>query len=143
MQAAEAEVGQSWYLTVLAEAYGQVGQTAEGLAVLARALAAAHDTEERIYEAELYRLKGDLLLRDAAPDAEQAEACFEQALDVARRQQARSWHLRAALGLSRLWLGQGKRAAARDLLAESHGWFKEGFATADAQEASALLAQMA
>ena len=94
---------------------------------------------ERFYEAEVYRLKGALLLQDAPASQEEAEAHFQQALDVARRQQAKSWELRAAMSLARLWQRQGKRAEARELLAPVYGWFTEGFDTADLQEAKALL----
>jgi predicted ATPase len=150
-------VGRTSYLTFLAEAYGHVGQTAEGLHVLAEALACAHTTGERCYEAELYRLKGELLLQSGAqglvsgvstPDAglqtrdAEAEACFCQALEIARRQQAKSLELRAAMSLSRLWQRQGKRAAAWELLAPIYGWFTEGFDTADLQEARALLDEL-
>jgi predicted ATPase len=82
------------------------------------------------------------LLRQTAPDAIQAEACFQQALAIARRQHAKSWELRAATSLSRLWQQQGKRAAARELLAPIYGWFTEGFDTADLQEAKVLLAEL-
>jgi predicted ATPase len=84
-----------------------------------------------------------LLLHQAVADAVHAEACFRQALTLARRQQAKSWELRAALSLSRLWLQQGKRTAAYDLLAPIYGWFSEGFETADLQEAQAVLAECA
>ena len=90
-----------------------------------------------------YRLTGDLLLRQAVPDEHQAETCFHQALDIARRRQAKSWELRAAMSLSRLWQRQGKRAAARELLAPIYGWFTEGFDTADLQDARALLDELA
>jgi hypothetical protein len=96
-------------------------------------------SEARWYQAELYRLKGALLLRQAAPDASQAESCFQQALDIARQQQARSWELRTAAHLARLWQQQGKCQEAYDLLAPVYGWFTEGFGTADLQEARALL----
>ena len=85
------------------------------------------------------RLKGELLLQQAVPDTPQVEACFQQALDVARRQEAKSLELRAATSLARLWQQQGKRAEAYELLAPVYGWFTEGFATADLQEAKALL----
>jgi predicted ATPase len=107
--------------------------------VLAEALAVVDTTEESRHEAELYRLQGELLLRQAVPDVPQAEACFQQALDIARRQQARSWELRAAMSLSRLWQRQGKCDDARELLAPIYDWFTEGFDTADLQEAKALL----
>ena len=84
-----------------------------------------------------------MLLQHAVPDAAQAEACFQQALDVARRQQAKSWELRAATSLSRLWQRQGKRAEARELLAPIYDWFTEGFDTADLQDAKALLEELA
>ena len=91
------------------------------------------------WEAELYRLQGDLLLHQTVPDAQHAEACFCQALATARRQQAKALELRAAMSLARLWQRQGKRAAACQMLAEVYGWFTEGFDTADLQEAKALL----
>jgi len=95
--------------------------------------------DEHLHQAELHRLKGVLLLQQALPDMQQAEACFQQALAVAHHQQAKSWELRAAMSLSRLWQRQGKRDAARQVLAPVYGWFTEGFDTADLQEAKALL----
>ena len=89
--------------------------------------------------AEAHRLQGELLLRQAVPDAARAAACFQQALTLARRQEAKSWELRAAMSLSRLWRQQGKQAEARAVLAPIYGWFTEGFDTADLQEAQALL----
>jgi predicted ATPase len=132
-------LGLSRFLAKLASAYGGIGQAEEGLCLLAEALAWVDTTGERFYEAEVYRIKGELLLRQAVPDAPQVEACFQQALAVARHQQARSWELRAAMSLARLWQQQGKRAEARELLAPIYGWFTEGFDTADLQEAKALL----
>jgi class 3 adenylate cyclase/predicted ATPase len=132
-------LGLSARLAQLAEAYGDSGQAEEGLRLLAEALAHVGHTGDRHWEAEVHRLKGELLLRQAVPDAPQAEACFQQALAVARRQQARSFELRAALSLSRLWQQQGKRAEARELLAPIYSWFTEGFDTPDLQEAKALL----
>jgi predicted ATPase len=138
-QATGAAVFRPYYLAFLAEAYGKVGQAGEGLALLGEALAAVHKTGERFCEAELYRLKGELLLVHSAENHRKAEACFQQALTVARHQQAKSWELRAATSLSRLWQHQGKRAAAYNLLAPVYGWFTEGFDTAHLQEAKALL----
>ena len=89
--------------------------------------------------AEVYRPQGVLLLQQTVPDAAQAEACFHQALAVARRQQAKSWELRAAISLARLWQRQGKHIEAHALLAPVYGWFTEGFDTADLQDAKALL----
>ena len=106
---------------------------------MSEALTLVEKTGERYYEAELYRLKGELLLQQAAPEASHAEACFQQALDIARCQQAKSLELRAAMGLGRLWQQQGKRQEAQVLLGEVYYWFTEGFDTADLQEAKALL----
>jgi predicted ATPase len=92
--------------------------------------------------AEAYRLQGEFLLRQAVPDAPRAEACLHQALAIARRQQAKSWELRAAMSLARLWQHQGRRAEARELLAPIYGWFTEGVDTADLQDAKALLAEL-
>jgi predicted ATPase len=135
--------GMPGHLAQIAEAYGQVGQVDEGMHLLAEALTCAHTTGERHTEAELHRLHGELLLRQAIPEAQTAEACFQRALDVARRQQAKWWELRAAMSLARLWQHQGKRAEARELLAEIYGWFTEGFETTDLQEAKAFLETLA
>jgi class 3 adenylate cyclase/predicted ATPase len=142
-RATGATVWQPYCLGLLAEAYGAGGHPDEGLTALAEALAVTDTTELRYYAAELSRLQGTLLLQQAVPDAAQAEACFHQALDVARQQQAKSWELRAAMSLARLWQQQGKRAEARELLAPVYGWFTEGFDTADLQEAKALLEELA
>ena len=131
-----------YFLALLAEASGQAGQPEAGLAALAEAVTLVDATEERWWEAELYRLHGTLLLQGSRAAVGQAEACFQQALDVARRLLAKDLELRAALSLARLWQGQGKRAAARLLLAESYSWFTEGFDTVDLQEAKALLAEL-
>jgi len=128
-----------WFHTLLAEACGRAGQVEEGLRALEEALKALQTTEDRLYEAEVYRLKGELLLQQSATQQGEAEESFHQALTVARRQQAKSWELRAAMSLSRLWQQQGRRAEAYDLLAPIYGWFTEGFDTADLQEARALL----
>jgi predicted ATPase len=90
----------------------------------------------------VYRLKGVLLLRQAIPDEAQAEICFHQALEMARRQQAKSWELRAAMSLGRLWQRQSKRDEARQLLTAIYAWFTEGFETADLQAAQALLHEL-
>jgi tetratricopeptide (TPR) repeat protein len=128
-----------WLLAGLAKAYGDSGQAEEGLRLLAEALAVMDDTGGRRDAAALYRIKGELLLQQTVPDVPQAAACFQQALAVAQSQQARSWELRAALSLARLWQQQGKRAEARELLAAIYGWFTEGFDTADLQDARVLL----
>ena len=131
-----------YVLALLAEAYGQAGQPEAGLTCLAEAVTRVAATEERWWAAEVSRLQGELLLRLPRPDLPQATACFHQALDVARRQQAKALELRAAMSLSRLWQQQGKRAEARALLAPIYGWFTEGFDTADLQEAKALLEEL-
>jgi predicted ATPase len=130
-----------YYLALLAEAYEKSGRAEEGLAVLAEASAVVDKSGERFYEAELHRLKGELLL--SVDHEAEAEACFQQALDIARHQQAKSLELRAAMSLSRLWQRQGKRDEARALLAPIYGWFTEGFDTADLQEVKALLEELA
>jgi predicted ATPase len=141
------EVSLSYYLGLLAAAYGRVGQAEEGLKVLAEALAFVGKSEEHYYEAELYRLKGTLTLQSKVPSPrfqveEEAEACFHKAIKIAREQQAKSWELRATISLARLWQSQGKREEARQMLAEIYGWFTEGFDTKDLQEAKALLDEL-
>jgi predicted ATPase len=139
MRAAGTEVARPTFLTLLAEAYGTVAQADKGLSLLAEARTITDQNGQRQLEAELHRLEGELLLHQAEPDAPQAEACFQQALDIARQQEAKSWELRAATSLARLWQSQGKRQEAYDLLAPVYGWFTEGFDTADLKEAKALL----
>jgi predicted ATPase len=137
------ELARPLCLVLLAEAAGHAGQINEGLRLLAEALMALEASGRGDLLAEAYRLQGEFLLRQAVPDAAQAEACFQQALALARRQQAKSWELRAALSLGRLWQRQSKRAEAYDLLAPIYGWFTEGFDTADLQDARALLDALA
>jgi DNA-binding winged helix-turn-helix (wHTH) protein/predicted ATPase len=136
-------LAQPFCLIQCAEAAGHVGQVVEGLRLLAEAVAALEASGRGDLLAEAYRLQGEFHLRQAIPDAAQAEACFQQALAIARRQQARAWELRAATSLSRLWQQQGKRAEAYELLAPVYDWFTEGFDTADLQEARALLDTLA
>ncbi|MBI3301937.1 MAG: hypothetical protein HYZ72_07655 [Deltaproteobacteria bacterium] len=168
----------SHVLGLLAEAYGKVGQAEEGLSALDEALAAVHETGQRWYEAEVYRLKGELSLQSRqvadksktsqdrskasprqvkaslehvetsqdksevrSPEAE-AEECFWKAIEVARRQSARSFELRAVMSLARLWQQQGKKEEAQQMLAEIYGWFTEGFNTADLKDAKALLEEL-
>jgi predicted ATPase len=137
---------QPYYLSLLAAAYDHVGQPQEGLRGLAEALALVEQTGERWWQAELSRLQGELMLRQGSPGRHQhplaAEACLQQALAVARRQQAKALELRAAMSLSHLWLRQGKREDARQLLADVYGWFTECFDSADLQEARALLDEL-
>ena len=133
----------AYFLSLLAEVYGEAGQPEVGLTVLDEALTLVEATAERWWEAEVYRLKGELLLWLPLPNIPQATACFHQALDVARNQQAKALELRAALSLSRLWQQQAQRTEAHQLLADIYGWFIEGFNTADLQEAKALLGELA
>jgi len=126
-----------FFLLTLAEAYGMGSQAGQGLALLEEALDLVEKTEERIWEAEVHRGKGELLQMSGR--LSQAEASFRQAMEVARRQQGKSWELRAALSLSRLFQNDGRSAEARPLLSEIYGWFTEGFDTPDLKEARALL----
>jgi class 3 adenylate cyclase/predicted ATPase len=138
-RATGAEFQRPHFLSMLAEVHSLMGQPEAGLTALSEALALVEKTGERYYEAELHRLKGELLLQQAAPDVSHAETCFQQALDIARRQQAKALELRAAMSLGRLWQQQGKQQEAQALLAGVYHWFTEGFDTADLQEAKALL----
>ena len=159
-QATGTASAQPWGLALLAEAYGHMGQTEEGLRVLTETLTIVDKTGEGPYTAELYRLKGVLTLRQwpvahatghapipqplspHSPAEVEAEASFQQAIEMARRQRAKSLELRAVMSLSRLWQQQGKRAEAHELLSEVYNWFTEGFDTVDLQEAKALLDQL-
>jgi predicted ATPase len=105
-------------------------------------MTAVETTKERWNEAEVHRVAGEIALKSPVPDAVKAETYFERALAVARQQQAKSWELRAAMSMARLWRDQGKRDAARDLLAPVYGWFTEGFDTLDLKEAKALLDEL-
>jgi class 3 adenylate cyclase/predicted ATPase len=134
-------VTRPYFLTLLAETYAQMSQIDAGLQVVGEAMATVSRGQD--YEAELYRLKGELLLAQSVKNDTEAESCFHHALDIARRQQAKSWELRAATSLARLWQSQDKRQDASALLAPVYGWFTEGFDTADLQEAKALLEELA
>lgn len=128
----------------MAEAYRKDGQVEEGLTTVVEALAFVERTEERFYEAELHRLKGELTLKKSKvkgrkSEVVEAEAYFLKAIEVARKQEAKSWELRAAMSLARLWQKQGKRLEAQELLAPVYNWFTEGFDTKDLQDAQALL----
>jgi len=129
-------------LGILAEVYGKAKQPEEGLRILATALAHADRTKEAYAAAELYRLKGGLLLQQDRTNEPAAEAAYHTAIEISRAQQARSWELRAATSLARLWRDQGKRKQACDLLTPIYGWFTEGFDTPDLKEAKALLEQL-
>jgi predicted ATPase len=162
-----AEGWRLYFLALLAEAYEKVKQPEEGLAVLAEALAIVDKSGERVVEAELYRLKGELSLQQEsqkskvkaqkskvnpntqhlAPNTEvnvelEAEECFRKAIGIARQQQAKSWELRASMSLARLWQQQGRQKEAHDLLAKIYNWFSEGFDTKDLREAKVLLEEL-
>jgi predicted ATPase len=128
--------------TVLADVAAHLGHPADGLQALAEAHTLVEQHEERWWEAEISRLRGVLLLRQPGTPPAEAEAWLQRALDVARRQEAKSLELRAAMSFARLWQQQGKRQEAHDLLAPVYGWFTEGFDTADLQEAKTLLDEL-
>jgi predicted ATPase len=126
----------------LARAYAQLGQFDDAWRWIGEAMTAVETTNERSNEAEVYRIAGEMALMSPQPDAAKAEAYFERALGIARAQQAKSWELRAAMSMTRLWRDQGKRQQAHDLLAPVYGWFTEGFDTLDLKEAKSLLEQL-
>ncbi len=130
-----------FFLTTLAEAYGLAAQPQEGLDRLGEAAKLVETTHERWIEAEIHRLRGMLLL--SINERAAAENSYGRALEVAQRQGAKFWELRAAVELARLWRDQGKRTEARDLLSPVYGWFTEGFDTRDLKEARALLFDLA
>jgi predicted ATPase len=140
------ELNRPTYLAWLTEAYQKVGQVEESLSTLEEAMEVVGRTEERWYEAELYRLKGELLLQSRVQSLEsrvkEAEGCFQKAIEIACQQEAKSWELRAATSLARLWQQQGKKEAARQILGEIYGWFSEGFDTADLKEARVFLEEL-
>ena len=154
------------FLGALALGYERNGQTGEGLKVIDEALVLAEKNEERFYEAELHRLKGELTLQKSKPSLDQimtsqdksedtslrsltpdpqaeAEACFLKAIEISRKQHAKSLELRATVSLARLWQRQGKKAEAHRILSEVYNWFTEGFDTKDLQEAKVLIEELA
>jgi predicted ATPase len=147
MQAMGTKTRRSHSLALLAEAHASAGQVVQGLSALDEALSQVEESGERYFESEIHRLRGELLLiqgDETATDTSlgRAEGCFQRAIEVARRQQARSWELRATMSLARLWGAQGKGEAARKVLTEVYGWFTEGFDTPDLMEAKALLEEL-
>jgi predicted ATPase len=141
MQALGVRCYRSVYLCTLAEAQARAGHAEEALTTLGEAFAFVEDTDECHWEAELYRLKGELLL--AQGDDARAEASLHKAVEVARRQSAKSWELRATTSLARLWQEHGRTDEARQRLAEIYGWLTEGFDTPDLKDAEALLEELA
>jgi predicted ATPase len=131
-----------WYLSYMANANAELGQLDDAQRCIDEAMAAVETSKERWCEAEVYRTGGEIALMAPESDTAKAEAYFERALAVARQQQAKSWELRAAMSMARLWRDQGKRQQAHDLLAPIYGWFTEGFDTLDLKNAKALLDQL-
>jgi len=127
----------------LARAYAELGKFNDAQRCIGEAMTAVETTKERWCEAEINRVAGEIALKSPEPDAAKAEAYFERALSVALQQQAKSWELRTAMSLARLWRSQGKPQQARELLAPVYGWFTEGFDTRDLKEAKALLDELA
>jgi class 3 adenylate cyclase/predicted ATPase len=136
-------LGVPWYLAGLAETYGKAGQPEEGLVMIAEALGVVNETGQRLNESDLHRVRGGLLLTVSEDNHIEAESCFRRTIDVARRQSAKLWELRAATSLARLWQEQGRKEEARQLLADIYGWFTEGFDTRDLKEAKGLLDELA
>jgi TolB-like protein/predicted ATPase/Tfp pilus assembly protein PilF len=131
------------YLASMGKLFWTTGRRVEGLAAFAEALALVELTGERFYEAEIWRIKGELLLKAAESNAQaEAESCYHHAIEIARQQRAKAWELRATKALARLWQQQGKTAEAHRILAEVYGWFTEGFDTADLKGAKALLDEL-
>jgi predicted ATPase len=141
-RAAGAEVSRPGYLCMLAEACSGAGRVDDGLIALTEALAAADEREDRYCEPEMHRLKGELLLKQDQSNAPEALRCFERAIEIARKQCAKSFELRATVSLARLLREQGKTDEARTMLSEIYGWFTEGFDTADLKDAKALLDEL-
>jgi predicted ATPase len=143
LRSAGATFWASLSLSYLSKAYAELGQFEKAWLCIGEAMTAVETTKERMWEAGVHRTAGEIALLLPEPDAAKAEGYLERALEVSRQQQAKSWELRAAMSLARLWRDQGKREEARDLLAPVYGWFTEGFDTLDLKEAKALLDEFA
>ena len=130
------------HMSFLASAYAKLGQFDDAWRCISEAMAASEETKETWCDADILRVAAEIVLLSGEPDTAKAEAYFERALAVARKQQTRSFELRAATSLARLWRDHGKRQQARDLLAPVYGWFTEGFDTLDLKEAKALLDEL-
>lgn len=141
-QALEMELQVPQFIGLLADSCTRANNAAEALDLLAQALTLVDKIDERWFEAELYRLRGEALVALSPERSAEAEACYRQALAVSREQGAHLWELRAAMSLVRLWRDQGRRAQARNLLAPIYNWFTEGFDTTDLREARGLLRRM-
>jgi predicted ATPase len=130
------------YESCLAKAHAELGQFVDAWRCIGEATRAVEATKETMFEAEVYRIAGEIALKSLEPDVAKGQAYFERAIAVARKQQAKCWELRAATSLARLWRDQGKVQQARELLAPVYGWFTEGFDTRDLKEAKALLEEL-
>jgi predicted ATPase len=137
------DVRRSYYLALLADICRRSGRPEAGQSAIAEAFAFAEESGERWWEAELHRLRGELLLAQSTDNRAEAEACFHRALEIARQQSVKAFELRAATSLAGLWRDQGRPAQARDLLAPVYDWFTEGFDTADLKHAKGLLDELA
>jgi predicted ATPase len=137
-----AEMWRPYFLCLLAELYLETGRFDDGLSALTEALAAADEHEDHHNRAEMHRLKGELLLKENNSNASEAQSCFQRAIEIARKQSAKSWELRATTSLARLLSQQGYREQARAMLADIYNWFTEGFDTPDLKDAKALLEQL-
>ncbi len=133
----------AWFLSYLTRAHVELGQFDDAWRRIGEMMTAVKTTKESWWEADLHRITGEVVLKSPEPDATKAQAHFERALTVARAHQAKSWELRAAMSMARLWRDQGKPQQARDLLAPVYNWFTEGFNTLDLKEAKALLVELA
>ena len=142
-QSTGATLNVSYLLSYFARAYVELGQFDNAWRCINEAISMIETTKETYYEAEVNRVAGEIVLLSPGPDAAKAEGCFERALAVARAQQAKSWELRAAMSMARLWRDRGRQEAARELLAPVYGWFTEGFDTLDLKEGKALLDALA
>ena len=139
----EATLWTPLHLSHLARAYAEIGKFQDASRCIDEAMTAVEKAKEKLWEAEVHRIAGDIALKSPKPDVAKAEVYFERGLAVARSQQAKSWELRAAMSIARLWRDQGKRREAHELLAPVYGWFTEGFETLDLKEAKALLDELA
>jgi predicted ATPase len=138
-----ATVFMPWWLSCLARAYAELGRYDDAWRCIGEAITAVETTKERRWEAEVNRVAGEIALKSPEPNTAGAERYLERALEIARQQQAKSWELRAAMSLARLWRDRGKVQQARELLAPVYNWFTEGFDTRDLKEAKALLEELA
>jgi predicted ATPase len=142
LQSMGATLWTPWFLSQLAIAYAELARLDDAWRCIGEAMTAVEQTKERWCEPEVNRIAGEIALKSPVPDAAKAQAYFNRALAVARQQQTKSWELRAATSMARLWRDQGKREEARELLAPVYGWFTEGFDTLDLKEAKALLDEL-